>query len=135
MADKTFSSMTLGGQTTRRQEVQFGATVAVAEVVYLNAVTGKYELADADDIIAKARSIGICLVGGILDAWGIIVTEGLVIFGGDTMVKGDSLYLSGTPGKLQLETDLAPGDYTSFLGGAMTTTNFDISIKNFLALL
>jgi len=135
MADLAPTGTTIGSKTTRKIDAQFGEAVVENDVVYRDGATGKYKKADTDLSLAAATSVGIVLVGGALDAWGIVATDGLVILAGVAMVPGDAHYLSGTPGKIQLQADLAPGDFVSYLGGAVSATGLDLSIKNYGILL
>jgi len=126
---------TIGSKSTRKIDAQFGEAVVENDVVYRDGATGKYKKGDTDLSLAAAHSIGIVLVGGALDAWGIVATDGLVILAGVTMDIGDAYYLSGTPGKIMPQDDLASGDFVSYLGQAVTATNLDLSIKNYGTLL
>lgn len=132
MADVTVTAVTLGSKTTRKLDTQFGETVAVGELVYKDGSTGKYKRTDADLSILAAATIGICIVGGALDDWGLIALEGLIGLTGSSLVIGDAYYASPQAGNIMPMIDLATGDWASFLGIAMTTTQLDLSIKNSL---
>ena len=131
MADLAPSAIALGGQATRRQEIQFGEAVVATDVLYRKASDSKYYKADADASQAEALVQGICLVGGATDAYGIMVSSGLVIFTGVTLVIGDSYYSSDTGGKIRPLADIDVGDWIGLLGHALTTANLEVRIKNF----
>ena len=131
MADLAPTAIALGGQSTRRVEVQFGEVVAQSDVLYRKISDGKYYKADADASQAEALIRGITLVGGATDAYGIMVWSGLVILTGVTMVIGDSYYSSDTGGKIRPLADIDVGDWIGLLGHALTTANLDVRIKNF----
>ena len=131
MADLAPTAISLGGQATRRIEVQFGEAVAATDWLYRKISDGKYYKADADASQAAALVKGIALVGGALDAFGIMVTSGLIIFTGVTMSIGDSYYLSVNAGKMRPQTDIGTVDWLSYLGQAATALNFDVRIKNY----
>ena len=135
MADLAPTGTTLGSQSTRKLDVQFGETVAENDMVYQKASDGKSWKADANASLEAATSKGICLVGGAVDAWGIIATSGPVILAGVTMAIGDAYYLSRTAGKIMPQADLQAGDYVSYLGNATTALILDLSIKNYGTLL
>lgn len=131
MADLAPTAIGLGGQATRRIEVQFGEAVAQSDVLYRKVTDGKYYRADADASQAAALVKGICLVGGGTDSFGIMVTSGIVIFTGVTLAIGDSYYLSRNVGKIFPMTDLLALDWVAYLGQALTALNFDVQIKNY----
>ena len=133
MADLLVTDIVLGGQATRQLGVQFGETVAKTDWLYRKASDNKYYKADCNVTVAEAATVGICLVGGATDAFGVIVTSGLVILTitAPTMDIGDAYYLSPNPGKMMPQADLASGNIISYLGGAQTVLNFDVSIKNY----
>jgi len=132
MADLAPTGTTLGSKTTRTLDVQFGEAVVENDVLYKDGATGKYKKADADASLEEARSIGICLVGGALDAFGIIAIDGLLLLAGVSMDIGDAYYLSPNAGKIMRQLDLGSGDFISYLGNAVSATGLDLSIKNYL---
>ncbi len=135
MADLAPTAANLGSAATRHIDVQFGEAVAATDVVYLKASDGKYWKADANVTLAEAVTAGVCLVGGAIDAFGIIATAGPVILVGVTMAIGDAYYLSRAAGKIMPQADLQAGDYVSSLGNATAATFLDLNINNYGTLL
>lgn len=132
MPDLVITDIVSLGQRTVVQEIQFGEAITKADWLYRKASDGKYYQADNDVTAAEATVVGICLVGGALDAFGSMVTAGPVLFTGPTM---DPLvpahYLSSAAAKMMPEVDLATPDIVSYLGSAITALIFDVDIQNY----
>lgn len=129
MADLAPTAITLGGiSTTVKSKIQFGEVVAAMELVYLNA-DGKYYKSSSNTSILTAAVVGIAILGGLTDAFGVIVTGGPIILAGVAMDVGDAYYGSRTAG-LMPQLDLAAGDWTSNFGEATAATILEIAIKN-----
>lgn len=120
-----------GSQSTRKLDVKFGELCAFGDLLYEDKTTGKYKKTDADLSLAAATIAGICLVGGALDSWGVMATNGPVILTGPTLVTTEVIFASGTPGKMMPDSDLTSGDWVGQVGMPTSTQVLDIAIKNF----
>lgn len=103
-----------------------GTTITAGQVVYLNAATGKLELADADTY-AEAVCKGIALNGGSLDQ-PIKYQYGGEITIGATVALGGTYVVATTAGGIAPIADLATGDYVTILGVASTTGRIKLNI-------
>ena len=99
-----------------------GATVTAGQVCYLDAMDNKIKLADADASLARASVRGIALHGALSGQPLRLQTAGDLIFGVSavidalTVVVGESLVLSATPGGITQSSDLATGMYVTTVG-------------------
>ena len=131
MADVTITPANVAvesGNTTIKS-VQFGEITANGDVVYRKASDGKYWIADNNVDVETARVRGIVLQSGAADAFGLIVTAGLLDVGG-TLVKGTPYVLSANVGKIAPAADLVATNYMSHLGYAHAVDSLMISISN-----
>lgn len=106
-----------------------GVTITAGQVVYLNATSGKYELAQADDSATDAV-IGIAAHGAADGQPLEVMTRGTIDLG-VTLTVGEIYVLSSAAaGAIAPEADLTTGDYVSVLGIASTADNLILSIIN-----
>lgn len=129
MADisKTLANVTMGEEGIQFIIGQAGASVSQGEPVYLSSSDGKYYKTDANDGVAKAAAVGIALVPAATNGYFLIQTAGLINLGA-TLVTGTSYYVSTTAGGICLESDLASGHFTTFLGIATSTSLLELDI-------
>src|SRR3954469_20892969 len=74
-----------------------GATITQGKVLYLDATSGKWKLADSNDASAAVhKASGIALTGGSDGQPIVVQTAGDITIGG-TLVPGSRYYVSGTP--------------------------------------
>lgn len=105
-----------------------GATITAGQVVYREAATGKFKLADCDSATAEVRSpYGIALNGASDGQPLAVLRSGLITIGG-TLTAGVAYYLSPTAGGIAPVADLTTGDYPSVLGIATTTAIMKVAI-------
>jgi hypothetical protein len=108
-----------------------GETIAAGKVVYLEAATNRYKLADNNSVTAEVRlARGIALNGGSLNQPLTIAKAGPVTIGG-TMTANTAYYLGDSPGGICPIADLpaASGEYPCLLGMSTSTTVLDIDIQ------
>jgi len=104
-----------------------GASIVPGNVIYLDADTSKYKLADADASAAQAAAVGIATSYATDGSSVHFLGRGSIIDVGGTLVKGMPYFVSGTAGKIAPAADLATGDWSTFLGIAASTTNLDMT--------
>lgn len=105
-----------------------GAAITAGQVVYRDATTGRYLLADCDSATAAARSpAGIALNGAATGQPVEVLTKGAVTIGA-TLTAGVAYYLSPIAGGICPVADLLTGDYPTIIGIARSTTVLDVLI-------
>ncbi|RVI58532.1 hypothetical protein [Sinorhizobium meliloti] len=106
-----------------------GEAITAGQVVYQNASTKKWMLADNDSATAAVRQAsGIALNGASLDQPIAVQKSGDITIGG-TLVAGVSYYLSATPGGIAPYADILAGDYVCLLGMSKSTTVLALDIS------
>ena len=109
---------------------QAGVALTAGQVVYQEAATGKYKLADSNHATAEVRiPKGIALHAAGVDQPIAIQTGGDITIGG-TLSPGVAYYLSETAGGIQPAADLGSGEKVGFLGLAKSTTVLNLRIMN-----
>lgn len=111
------------GVTTQKGTA--GAAITAGQVVYLDTSTGKYALADADDVPAGGFARLYIALNGAADGQPLSVLQSGQVAMGSVFTAGTSYYLSDTPGGIAPRADLATGDSVSLLGVAVSATNLD----------
>lgn len=100
-----------------------GATITAGQVVYKDATTNTYKLADNDGASAALASVaGIALHGASSGQPLKVQTAGGINVGA-TLTVGEIYVLSATPGGIAPKADLATGKRVTVLGVATTTSN------------
>jgi hypothetical protein len=128
MADLTITAASVAkGARTNTKSGTAGAAITQGQPVYLDSVTGTLFPADAD-VLASAAVVGIALNAASTGQPVAYQTSGPITIGA-TVVVGTAYYASTTAGGICLESDLATGDFATFLGFATTTTVITLDIK------
>jgi len=104
-----------------------GAAITQGQPVYLDSTTIKLMPADAD-VLASAAVVGIALNAASTGQPVTYQTSGPITIGA-TVATGTAYYASTTTGGVCLESDLASGDFATFLGFATSTTVISVDIK------
>ena len=123
----TPANVALTGTGALTQLVQVAVAVAQGDVGYLDVATGKYRLADADLSEAAANAAGVFLTPAGIDGYALIALSGPVNVGA-TLTVGEIYVVSGNPGKIAPEGDLATPDWVTILGVATAANTLDINI-------
>lgn len=119
----------IAGSGARKINGIAGATITAGKVVYQEASTGKFKLADCDSATDEVRSpFGIALNGASDGQPLTVLTEGPVTIGA-TMTAGVAYYLSPNAGGIAPVADVLTGDHTIILGIATSTTVLDVNIQ------
>jgi len=106
-----------------------GATITAGQVCYLDAVTGLLKLAQSDGTLAEATVRGIALHASLTGQPLDIQTDGAIIIGG-TVVIGGVYVLSAAAGNLCPVADIAPTNFVTLLGIAISATQIQLGIVN-----
>jgi hypothetical protein len=111
------------------ERVNYGATIAVGNSVYLDTTDNEYKLADCDSTVITAAAKGLAITPGVDGGLGYIARGGSVILVGTTLVVAESYIVSDTPGGMKPIGDKASGDWVTKIGNAATTTQLDLDIR------
>lgn len=104
-------------------------TLVPGKVVYKDATTDKFGLADSNSATAGIRTpYGVCISGGLANQQVVVQRSGNLNMGA-VVVVGESYFLSDTPGGLCPEADLGAGEYVSRIGVGINTTTIKIEIS------
>jgi hypothetical protein len=130
MADVTITAANVvPGANARTVQGVGGATITAGQVVYQEAATGKWKLADADSATAEVRQAkGIALTGCANNQPIVVQTDGDLTIGG-TLTAGAAYYLSGTAGGICPVADVGAGEYVCLLGLAKSTSVLAMNIQ------
>lgn len=128
MANLTITATSVVASTDATTEIRpAGAAVTAGQVVYLDAATDTYKLADADGAAALRVPRGICLNGAAIGQPVQIITKGSLTIGA-TLTGGVAYALSATAGAICPISDLTTGAYPAFLGIPTSTTVLKVNI-------
>lgn len=105
-----------------------GATVTAGQVVYKEASSGKYKLADADSGTEEVRQPDGIALNGAADGQPLSVLTGGDITIGATVTAGDAYYLSPTAGGIAPLADVLTGDDIVLIGLASSTSVIRVMI-------
>jgi hypothetical protein len=104
------------------------ATITAGQVVYQDAATGNYGLADTDSATAAVRvPAGIALHAAATGQPLAVLRSGPITIGA-TIAAGVAYYLSGTAGGLCPVADVAAGDYPAIIGIGQSTSVLAVEI-------
>jgi hypothetical protein len=128
MTDISVTATSVVASGARVQNGTAGATVTAGQVVYKEAATGKFKLADSDSTTAAVKAAyGIALNGASDGQPLAVATSGDVAFNA-VLTAGSAYYLSETPGGIQPAADLS-GEDVIFLGLAKSSTVLALDIQ------
>lgn len=130
MADVTFTpANVVAGAASVQEDGLAGATITAGQLVYKDAATGKYLIADADGAAAAGKSPrGFALHGASNNQPLKIHRSGEIDFGGG-LTAGIPYFLSSNPGAFCPLADVGVGEDYVFVGIAKSTTKLDVGIK------
>lgn len=123
MADLTITAASvLKGSGAATTKGVAGATVTAGQVVYKEASSGKYKLADADNATAEIRQPDGIALNGASDGQPLEVLTGGDITIGATVTAGTAYYLSPNPGGIAPLADVLTGDDIVLVGLATSAS-------------
>lgn len=112
LADDAYDGITLSGRN-------FGETVAIGQLVYLDDTAGEWKLADADAAgLFPAR--GIAVNGGNDGDAAVVMVMGVLRVDDWAFTEGATLYLSDTPGLVSGTAPSGSGDCIQVVGFALS---------------
>ena len=109
--------------------VEYGATIAFGQPVYLDISSGQYKLADANNTSVEAQVEAIAITPGASGGFGLIARTGTVTYTGTTFVVGRTYFVGQTPGSIIPPADLTTGDRVQRIGTAITADTLKLSIE------
>lgn len=115
------------GALTTRERIA-GESITQGMPYYISTADNKAYKAIANDGSAKADARGIALTPASANGAFTGGEDGLINIGA-TLAVGTSYYVSTTAGSIWLESDLATGHFTTFLGIAISTSVLDLNIN------
>lgn len=107
-----------------------GATITAGQLVYYDTAANTYKLADANGATPLYKVAGIAINGASSGQRLLVCKEDPALTLGATVVIGDTLWASATPGgitKVAAE-GVATGNFVSVLGVATSTTKINFKI-------
>jgi len=130
MADLTITpANVLAGTGSTQETGTAGEAITQGKVVYKQASTGKYFLADNNAVTAEVRQPrGIALNSALANQPLTILKSGDITIGA-TMVAGVAYYLSDTPGGISPVADLLAGEFVALIGLSKSTTVLGVRIQ------
>lgn len=105
-----------------------GAAITAGEVVYKDASTSQYLLADCDSATTGARSPRGIALNDAADGQPLTIIKSGDVTIGATLTPGLAYYLSATAGGICPYGDLLSGDYVVFLGLAESASVLAVNI-------
>ena len=128
MANLTITAANVApGAGAKTKSGTAGAAITQGQPVYLDATAITILPADAD-VLASAAVVGVALNAASTGQPVTYQTSGPITIGA-TVVVGTAYYASTTAGSVCLESDLASGDFATFIGFATSTTVINVDIK------
>lgn len=107
-----------------------GASVTAGQVVYKEAATGQFKLADADHATAEVRAFYGIALHAAAAGQPLKVHRGGNITIGATVVAGTAYYVSDTAGGIKPSADLGAGDEVNLIGHAISATQIAVRPHN-----
>ncbi len=104
-----------------------GASLTAGQVVYKDAATGTYKLADSN-FAGATVPVGIALHAAATGQPIAVQTSGDITIGA-TLTAGSAYYFSETAGGIQPAADLGSGEVVGQLGLAKSTTVLELRIN------
>lgn len=98
-----------------------GATIVAGNVVYFDAATSTYKLADANSSAATAAAVGVAVCGAAAGQKVSVQYSGSITLGA-VLTQGLIYVASATAGAMAPSADLASGYYAAILGTATSTS-------------
>lgn len=130
MADIVITpSAVLAGSNAERDAGIAGETITAGKAIYLAAATNRWMLADSNAASAEARQAKAIALNGASAGQPVAFQKSGDITIGGTLVAGQAVYLSDTPGGLCPLADVGTGEYVVLIGLAKTTGVLSIDIQ------
>jgi hypothetical protein len=127
MADLTITPGSVAKSTNGKVDHgTAGVAITAGQVVYKEAATQTYKLAD-NNVVGARDPTGIALNGAAIGQPVSVQQDGDVTIGA-TMTAGEAYYLSDTPGGICPRADVIAGENTVLIGLAKSTTVLGLNI-------
>ncbi|MGO6905809.1 hypothetical protein ACCS96_37330 [Rhizobium ruizarguesonis] len=119
----------LPASNAERDQGIAGEAITAGKAIYLAAATNRWMLADSNSATAEARQAkAIALNGASVGQPVAFQKSGDITIGG-TLVAGQAIYLSDTPGGLCPLADVGSGEYVCLIGLAKSTSVLAMGIQ------
>jgi len=105
-----------------------GATITAGQVVYKEASSGKFKLADSNSATSEAKTAYGIALNGASDGQPLAVIRSGDLTINAVLTAGAAYYLSETAGGIQPVADLGTGEYVGLIGVAKSTTVLSVRI-------
>lgn len=105
-----------------------GAAITAGQVVYREAATATYKLADNDAATALHSAVGIALHASLSGQPLAVLSDGPITIGA-ALTAGTAYYLSSTPGAICPAADLGIGDEPVLIGLATSASVLSVAIR------
>lgn len=129
MADLVITAANvLADSSARIEHGTAGAAVTAGQVVYLDAATGTYKLADSNGAAALRSPAGIALHAAGVGQPLAVAEQGPITIGA-ALTAGVAYYLSDTPGGICPVADVGSGEYATILGIASSASVLKLKIQ------
>jgi hypothetical protein len=123
------STLVVAGSTSEVMHRTAAATIVAGDMVYIEAVSKRANLADTDSAVPEVRTpVGMALNNAAVGQPVAIAKNGQITMNA-IFTKGTPYYLSGAPGKICPFADVAAGDFTCIVGIAVSTTVLQLDIQ------
>jgi hypothetical protein len=129
MADLSITAANVAAaNTASKTSGTAGATITAGQLLALDTATGTIKLCDCNSATASLRKpVGISLHAALAGQPIAYHTKGVITIGA-TVAIGVSYFASGTGGGLRPAADNTTGDYVSFVGIGISTTQINMRI-------
>lgn len=130
MADLTLTpGNVLAGADAITENGTAGATITAGQRVYLDAATGRFELADSDAAtVLERRTRGIAL-NNASDGQPLRIHKDGDLTVGAVLTAGVTYYGSPTPGGICERADVLTGDHVEIIGVAKSTSVLSVRLQ------
>lgn len=130
MADISVTAANVTAAGANNENGTAGATITAGQLVYKEATTGQFKLADANSATAEAKAIFGVALNGASSGQPITVLKGGLLTLNAVVTVGEIYVLSGTAGGIAPEADLVSGMTVCLLGVGTTTTTILVAPLN-----
>jgi hypothetical protein len=129
MTDLTITATNVIAQTGAQiRHGTAGTTITAGQMVYKEASSGKYKLADSDSATQEIQETTGMALNGAGDGQPLAVLESGDVALGSVLTAGAPYYLSETAGGIQPAADLGDGEEINLIGLAKSATVLTVRI-------
>ncbi|MGO7185295.1 hypothetical protein ACCT14_33055 [Rhizobium brockwellii] len=123
------ASAVLAASNAERDQGIAGEAITAGKAIYLAAATNRWMLADSNSAAVEARQAKAIALNGASAGQPVAFQKSGDITIGGTLVAGQAVYLSDTPGGLCPLADVGSGEYVVLIGMAKSTSVLQLSFQ------